>query len=238
MSMDIKKGHEQMNVARYRHAKNVFELVIDSDKALDFREGKSVSMSDVVKYDKIFSDAKKGLEASEKLISEVFGTNDFDEIAKKILKHGEIQLTSARKAKMREEKLKQIVELIHSNGVDPRTHAPHPPARIEAAISETKVHIDEFKPVHDQLNDILKKLKPIIPIKFETKEIEVIIDSQNAGKCYSVVKGFGTTLKEEWLADGSWRVVLELSAGDEADFYDKLNSITHGNAECKVLRTK
>lgn len=238
MSMDIDRKKVQMNLARYKDGKNVFEIVIDSDKAIDFRAGKSVSLGDVLKYDKIFSDAKKGLAASENIMKQVFETDDTSEIAKKILKQGEIQLTSEYKAKLREEKTRQIINLIHSNGVDPRTHSPHPVSRIEAAMSEAKIHVDEFSSAQEQLSSTLKKLKLIIPIKFEVKDIQVIIGPEYAAKCYSVVKGQGSVLKEQWMADGSWLVVLELSAGAEADFYDKLNAVTHGSAECKVLKTK
>ena len=227
-----------MNVARYKHGKHIFEIVVDSDKALEFRQGKSVSLRDVLKADNVFSDAKKGLAISENLMKEVFGTGDSDEVAKQILMKGEIQLTAQHMVKLRDEKKRQVIQLIHTNSVDPRTHAPHPVTRIEAAIDQAKVQINGFKPAQEQLNDVLKKLRPIIPIKFETKDVQVIIGPEYAGKCYQTVKGFGTVLKEEWIADGSLMVKLELSAGAEAEFYDKVNSITHGNAEFTVLKTK
>jgi len=227
-----------MNLARYKHGKHTFEIVIDSDKAIEFRKGKSISLREVLKADKVFSDAKKGLSASENLMKEVFGTKDSDEVAKQILQKGEIQLTSEYKAKMREEKKKQIIELIHKNGMDPRTKAPHPISRIEAALDQAKIHVDEFKPADQQLNDILKKIKPIIPIKFETKEIQVIIGPQYASKCHNIVKGMGNVLKDEWIADGSWLVVVEVSASAEVDLYEKVNNNTHGSAEFKILKTK
>lgn len=231
-----KKMH--INVARIKREKHVFEVIIDSEKALEYRIGKNIPLEDVLKSDGIFSDARKGLHVSEKDMLEVFGTDDENQVIKKILKDGEIQLTAEYKQKLKEEKLKYIVNVIHSNGVDPRTHAPHPVARIEAAIEQAKIHIDENKSAQDQVADVLKKLKVILPIKFETKEIQVIIGPKYAPKCYSTVKGFGTTLKDEYLADGSWLVVMEISSSMEADFYEKLNAITHGSAECKLLKTK
>ena len=62
-----------MNLARYKHGKHTFEIVIDSDKAIEFRKWKSISLREVLKADKVFSDAKKGLSASENLMKEVFG---------------------------------------------------------------------------------------------------------------------------------------------------------------------
>ena len=53
----------------------------------------------------------------------------------------------------------------------PTTHTPHPVTRIELALEEAKFHVDEFTSVEEQLQEALKKLRPIIPIKFEVKEV-------------------------------------------------------------------
>ena len=75
-------------------------------------------------------------------------------------------------------------------------------------------------------------------MKFEVKEIAVKIPADFAAKSYQVLNSFGTKLKEEWLSDGSLAVVLEIPGGLENEFYDKINSLTHGNVETKVLNIK
>ena len=136
---------------------------------------------------------------------------------------------------MVEQKKKQLINLIHRNGVDPRTNAPHPLTRIENALQEAKIKVDEFQSVDAQLKDALKKLQPIIPIKFVVKEIEVIIPSAYAAKSYSTIKMLGKIMKESWNNDGSWLGIVEIPGGMEQDFYDKLNSITHGELQAKVI---
>jgi len=158
--------------------------------------------------------------------------------AKIIIKKGEIQLTQEHRANLRERKRKQIINMLHVNGVDPRTHLPHPPQRIENALEEAKFHVEEFGQVHEQVQEALKKLRPILPIKFEVKEISVKIPAQFAAKSYQVLSMFGTKLREEWQNDGSLLTVLEMPGGLESDFYDKINSLTHGNVETKVLKIK
>ncbi|MCK4522097.1 MAG: ribosome assembly factor SBDS, partial [Nanoarchaeota archaeon] len=138
----------------------------------------------------------------------------------------------------RETKKKQIINMIHRNAVDPQTHLPHPPARVEAAMDEAKVHIDEFEDVNRQMQEVLKKIRIILPIKFEVKEIAVKISPEYAAKSYQVLNQFGKKLKEEWLNDGSLSVVLEMPGGLEEDFYEKINALCHGNVESKVLKTK
>ena len=177
-------------IARLKTHGQDFEILVDCNNALALREGKSIDMRDILAAMKIFSDAKKGLEASESAMKQIFGTSDVDEVAKTIIQKGEIQLTQEYRESLREEKRKQIITIIHRNGVDPKTHLPHPPQRIENAFIEAKVHIDEFRPVQEQVQDALKKLRPILPIKFEVKEIAIKIPPDFAPKCYSTVKSY------------------------------------------------
>lgn len=215
-----------------------FEILVDCVNALALKEGKAVDMKDVLAAEKIFSDSKKGLEASEKAMQEIFGTSDPVEIAKVIISKGEIQLTSEYRQELRDKKRKQILNLIHRNGVDPKTHAPHPLTRLENAFEEAKIHIDEYTPVEKQVQDILKKLQPILPIKFEVKELAVKISPEFAGKAYATVKSYGTLIKEEWQSSGYYVATIEIPGGLEEEFYDKLNNVCHGNAEVKVIKTK
>ena len=219
------------------HGQN-FEVLVDCNNAIAVRENKQVNMKDVLAAMKIFSDAKKGLEASETAMKQIFQTADAEEVAKQIILKGDIQLTLEYRNNLRENKRRQIVNMIHRNGVDPTTHAPHPVNRIENALEEVKFHVDEFASVEEQLHDVLKKLKPIIPIKFEVKEIAVKIGPEYAGKAYSTVKKYGTILREEWQNNGYWIAVVEMPGGLEEEFYEKVNSICHGEVEAKVLKTK
>lgn len=229
---------DQAIIARIKaHGQN-FEILVDCNNALALKEGRDVDMRDILAAMQVFSDAKKGLAASEHAMQQIFGTSDVDEVARQIIQKGEIQLTQDYRENLREEKRKQIITIIHRNGVDPKTHLPHPPQRIENAFIEAKVHVDEFASVQEQVQEALKKLRPILPIKFEIKEIALKLPPEHAPKCYSTVKSFGTILREEWTSNGYWVAVIEMPGGLENDFYDKLNKICHGNLESKVLKVK
>ena len=225
-------------IAKLKTQGHNFEILVDCDGALAFKSGKDIDIRSILAAQKIFSDAKKGLDAPENAMKAIFGTQDPLEVAKTIIKKGEIPLTTEYKEKLREEKRKQIISIIHVNAVDPQTHLPHPPQRIENAIAEAKVHIDEFQDVHKQVQEIIKKIRPILPIKFEVKEIAVKIPAEHAAKSYAAVKQFGRMLREDWQTDGSWVAVIEMPGGLENDFYDKINKLTHGNIEAKVLKVK
>lgn len=225
-------------IARLKtHGQN-FEILVDCNNAVAVKEGRDVDMRDTLATSKVYSDAKKGLEASENALKQIFETEEVEEVAKKIIMDGDIQLTSEYRDNLRQKKKKQIIDIIHRNAVDPQTHAPHPPQRIENALEEAKFHVDEYEPIQKQVQEALKKLRPIIPIKFEIKELAIKIPGEFGAKAYPIVTQFGKILRDEWLKDGSWAVVIEMPGGLEEDFYDKINKLTHGNTESKVLNTR
>ncbi len=229
---------DESKIARLKAHGKSFEILIDPDKALAFRQGKSVAMGDILAVPKVFSDARKGEEASQIALKSAFKTDDHLEAAKQIILKGEIPLTKEYKENLREVKKKQVIELIHRNAVDPRTHLPHPPSRIEAAMEQAKIRIDEFEDVHKQMQETLKEIRPILPIKFEVKEIAVKIPAQYAGRANPVVKSFGKLLRSEWQSDGSLIAVIEIPGGLEEDLYSRLNSLCHGEIESKLLKTR
>ena len=44
--------------------------------------------------------------------------------------------------------------------------------------------------------------------------------------------------KEEWLGNGDLSVVLNIPIGLQMEFYDKLNSVTHGSAMTEEVKEK
>ncbi len=227
---------EDAVIARLDLESESFEILIDPEIAQKFKEGEAVDLLGSLAIDTIFKDSKKGDKASEEKINKFFGTNDIVEVSKKILLDGTIQLTTEQRKKMQENKRKQIVASIVRNAINPQTGTPHPTQRIEMAMKEAKVQIDPFKPVDIQVQHVLEKLRAIIPIRFETLKVAVKLSGDNYGKTYSDLTAFGKITKEEWQKDGSWIGVVEIPAGLQSEFYDKLNKKTKGDVETKILK--
>ncbi|MEM1586873.1 MAG: ribosome assembly factor SBDS [Candidatus Bathyarchaeia archaeon] len=223
-------------IARINIGGENFEILVKPDPALAFRSGKSISISEVLVIEEIFTDANKGLRASEKKLKEAFGTMDPLEIAKIILKKGTLQLTAQQRRQLIEEKRKQIVDFISHNAVDPRTKLPHPPTRIEQALEQIGFSVDPFKSVEEQANEAIKAIRTILPISIEKISVAVKIPPEYAGKVYGTLKSFGTIKNENWLTDGSLSVILEMPAGFYGPFLEKMGGMTRGNIEAKILK--
>jgi ribosome maturation protein SDO1 len=226
---------EKNTVARITRDNEHFEILVNPQKALDYRNGKIAGITEVLAAETIYSDANKGTRASEEGLRKAFGTTDSLKVAETILKTGTLQLTTEQRRKMVEDKRRQIIDFISRQSVDPKTNLPHPPLRIENAMEQIHYPIDPFKPVEELAKDIVKLLRPILPLKMEQLSVAVTVPTQYAAKAHGAIKGFGSIKREEWRADGSWSGVLEMPAGLYAPLLEKLGDITKGNGEAKII---
>lgn len=222
-------------VAKYKHGKKIFEILVDPEGADQIRSGAKEEIEDVLAADEIFVDAAKGKKATEEDLTEVFSTTDIGEIASKIIKEGELQLTTEQRRRKIEEKRKMVIERIAQISINPQTNTPHPPTRIEIAMNEAKVHIDPFKSVDELVSETVKALRPIIPIKIEETEIAIKIPATYTGQVYEMKRNF-EVMKEEWQKDGSFIAVVKVPAGMRDELFSFLNRITKGEAETKIVK--
>jgi len=227
---------ENAVIARLHKGTDRFEILVDPHEAEHIMEGKTENILSALAIDAVFSDSKKGTHAAIESLQKHFNTTDISVIAKEIIQKGEIQLTIEQRREMQEKKRKRIVDLIVKNAMDPQTKMPHPRTRIELALDEAKVHIDPFKSVNQQMKTILEHLRLILPISMEQARVSVKIPPEYVGKAYGAVRSFGTLEREEWQSDGTWIGIVKLQPGMQTDFYDKLNTLTKGNVETRVLK--
>ena len=222
-------------VARFSFEGEKFEILVKPDPALDYKMGKKKDLSAVLVSDEIYTDSGKGTKPSTDKLLKAFKTEDLAEIAQIILEKGDLNLTTDQRRKMIDDKRKQIVEFIVKTYVDPRTHLPHPPIRIEQAMKDGRVSIDPQKNVEEQVKEIVEKLRSIIALKSENLNLEIIIPAQYASQSYAVLKSVGSLKKEEWQNNGSLKAILEIPAAARTNVIDRLGSITKGSASVEVI---
>ncbi len=223
-------------IARIKINGKHFEIMIDDiDKALAFKKTGKGSVSEFLAIDAIFSDSKKGEHAATADLQVAFQTTNVNHIAETIVKKGEVQIPVEYKKIELGEKGKQVVDFLVKNAVDPQSDRPYTSDRIETALKEAGVNITN-KPIEAQIKEIVEKLSLIIPIKIETKKLIITIPAQYTGVAYGLVQIYKES--EEWLGNGDLKVVLNVPIGFQMEFYDKLNSLTHGSAVSEEVAEK
>ncbi len=213
-------------IARLKIKSHTFEIFVDLEKALKFREGKISDIRDVLVYEEIYKDAKKGERVSSDVLNEVFGTDDILEVASQIVKKGDIQITTEYRRKLIEQKRNQIIEILRRTIIDPVTKLPYTRERIEDLLEKVRVNIDPFKPAERQVDDIIKEIKKKVPIKVEYITFLVKIEYSHT-KAIGLIKKKYKVLKEDW-TDIGWKALIEVPTAIKGEFYDDIARWTNG----------
>lgn len=222
--------------ARLKTHGTTFEVLVDPDGALALKRGEAVNIEDILAVEDVFENASRGDRSPEEDLQKAFGTLDALAIAGIIIKKGEISLTAEQRKQFIENKRRQVIEIIARNAINPQTKTPHPPARIEQAMSEARVNIDPTKSTDDLVKITMKAIRPLIPIRFEEVEVAVKVPASYAPKAYGEIAAFGKLNREAWQNNGSWIGVVQIPAGMQTDFYALINRLTKGEAETKLLK--
>ena len=223
-------------VARWETAGSRFEVLVDQTAVQEIKDGKTVDLADKLALDQVFKDARKGDKISEEHLEKTFHTRSLAEIARQIILKGEVQVTTEQRHQLQEAKRRQIVATIARNAMNPQTGAPHPPARIEAAMEEAKVHVDPFRPVDAQVQEVLAKLRPLIPIRLDVVKVRVRLPAQHYPRVIGEIRSIGHLVSEEWMPDGAWAGIVEIPAGVQTELYEKLSARTKGAAETALVK--
>lgn len=223
-------------LVRYQHGGEKYEILVDPDKGLAYKKGEPVDLSNVLLIETIFHDSNKGDKVGESALKAEFGTSDPLAVAKIIFEKGTFLLTAPQRKEMTEQKYKQIINLIVRTYVDPFTKLPHPLTRIENALEQVRFSVDPFKPAEEQVKEIVKDLRLILPMSSENVQLAIKIPSEHANRCFGIVKGYAEIKRDEWQNDGSWVAVIELPAAMQLELLDKLGKAAQGNIQSKILK--
>lgn len=226
------------SVVRAKFQGNRFEIIVNPELALKYKMGlldDTINITDILETDEVFQNASKGEKAPNEILLQCFDTIDTIQIAEKVLIKGELNLTADQRQEFFEKKRKQIVNLLAKTCINPKTRLPHPPIRIENAMKEAKVMIDPSTPAKSQLKDIINELRRVLPIRMETVKLAIKIPPEFTGKAYGEIKRNAQIEKDEWQKDGCWIAVVTVAAGIQGEFMERVQSMTKGRAEIKIM---
>lgn len=213
-----------------------YEILVRPDTVFRYKEGEDIDLDDVLWTDTVYKDVRKGLKAGPESLKRAFGTDDVRVIAQRILRDGEIQLTSEQRRKLIEAKRRQIITYISRNAIDPKTGKPIPEARIESAMEELRIGVDPFKDAEAQAVEIVRRLARLMPIRLARALLEVVIPPSFAPRLYRELQRLGDVKKMDWLTDGSLKAEIEIPAGAQMEFVSKLQKLTRGSAVVNVKK--
>lgn len=208
-----------------------FEILVEPEpaKAAKFND-EEYDMPRLLFVQEVFTNADKGERASPQELEAEFGTRQVMDAAEKIFKKGDMQLTTDQKKKMREDKRKQVINMIARRAMDPKTGNPHPPQRIENALEEAGFNADAMQDVEEQFQEAIDAIRPIIPVSLDEKTVAVKIPNDVAGKAYDLLKRKADMKEEKW-GNEYFFAKITLPAGILTELMEELQEMAGGEVQ-------
>ncbi|TFG10569.1 ribosome assembly factor SBDS [Candidatus Heimdallarchaeota archaeon] len=223
------------SIVRYEKHGRRYELLVNPEHAWLFLQGEEVEIDDIFESFVVYENLSRGAKATNDDLEVAFEGLTDREIAIKILKEGQLQLTAEQRNEILKEKRIEIVDFIHIHCINPRENVPIPKDRIEKAILELGVNIKYNEEAKEQALEIIDLLKPVMPIRLESVKLALKIPPSYTGSLYGSIRSAGELIQEEWLSDGSLAVLVQIPSGTQADFLEEVTSRTKGKAQVKVI---
>lgn len=217
-------------IARLQLKDKHFEILVDCDEAMAIKNGKSDNIEKALLVDTIFKDAKKGEVAGN--LREYFKTDDVYEIAKRIIKEGEVQVSAAYRNRELSALKKKILDEIASLAIDATNNMPIPLKRIELAMEQIHYNFDLRKPEKEQVEEVIEKLKTVLPIKIEQLNYHIETSVNYANDVLSIIKRIASLKKSQFNGD-RLSVDFSVKGGEKEGLLSKLRSVTHGDIVIK-----
>ncbi|ODV82520.1 hypothetical protein CANARDRAFT_30775 [[Candida] arabinofermentans NRRL YB-2248] len=165
-----------VSLVRMKKGKKRFEIACYQNKVNDYRTGIEKDLDEVLQIPQVFTNVSKGAIASNEDLMKSFGTLDIDSIVLEILKKGEIQLSEKERNLQNESLHNEILTIISTKCVNPKTKKRYPPTMIDKALKELKFNMSNAKVAKIKALEGIKLLveKQIIPIARAQMKLRIL----------------------------------------------------------------
>ena len=99
-------------------------------------------------------------------------------------------------------------------------------------MEESRYSVDPFKKLETQIQEAIDKLRPILPLSFETVRLAFKIPGSGYGGAQRLLRNYH--VKDGWLEDGSWACVVEIPAGMKGEIIGQIMKVS-SQSEVKEL---
>ena len=124
-----------VSLVRLKKGKKRFEIACYKNKVLEYRSGIETDLDNVLQIPNVFLNVSKGQTAPKEDLEKAFGKGkSTDDIVLEILKKGELQVGEKERAAQLERVQNEVVSIVASKLVDPRTKRVYTRGMIEKAL--------------------------------------------------------------------------------------------------------
>lgn len=197
-----------VSLVRLKKGKKRFEIACYQNKVQDWKSGVEKDLDEVLQIPRIFLNVSKGVVALNEDLQKSFKTTDNDKIILEILQKGELQLGEKERQLNIDSINKEILVVISTKCINPRTKKRYPPSIIQKVLNDLNYNVSPNKPAKSQALEIIKLLisKQIIPIARAQMKIKITWNSKDGKKFSEPLKALFSVLENENFYGDEWEI--------------------------------
>lgn len=153
-----------------------FEIAAYKNKVLDWREGIEKDMNEVLQIVNVYTNVEKGDVAKNADLKKVFGTTDKDEICRKILKSGQLQVSDRERELHMEGLFRDIVQIVVERCVHPQSGRQLTAMTVESALRTVGFSVSPEHTAKKQALVAIKVLCAELPDSFARSKMRLAIN--------------------------------------------------------------
>lgn len=198
-----------VSVVRMKKGKKRFEIACYQNKVQDWRSGIEKDLDEVLQIHQVFLNVSKGQVAPHDMLQKAFGTSDLDKIILVILKKGEIQLSGKERSQHMAQLQKEVLNIISTKCVNPKTKKRYPPTMIGKSLKELKYNMTNARNAKTKALEAIRLLveKQIIPIARAQMELRIMVKNKKFMKVETDITPILGTIKSKDNIEGDLEIV-------------------------------
>jgi len=223
----------RMKVKRKR-----FEIACYPNKVNEYRKGIEKDLDEVLQSEQVYTNASRGIIASEKELLVAFDTTDHEIACEHILTHGEVQISKReRKAEM-EKTFKEIASIITEKCINKESRRPFPQAVIEESMRElqkkNKFSINFQQSSKAMALALIPKLTEILPLERTQMRLRLTFPGNSGkGAKRSLDNFISEYIAEHYVGNHVYEVLID--PGHFRAVSDVVSKLTKGKGTTDIL---
>ncbi|XP_072024783.1 ribosome maturation protein SBDS-like [Amphiura filiformis] len=227
-------------IVRMKKAGKRFEIACYKNKVMSWRNKTEKDIDEVLQTNTVFANVSKGQVAKREDLKKAFDTEDLDEICRKILAKGELQVSEKERHQQLDSMFTDIATIVAEKCVNPETKRPYTVGMIEKAMKDIHISVKPTKNTKQQALEVIRKLKETETIQIDRAQmrLRITLPAREAKKLKQKIVPLVKKVEKEDFTSDEFEMVCLADPGCFREMDELVRSTTKGKGTVEVLNLK
>jgi len=197
-------------IVRLTRAGKRFEVACYCNKVVNWRNGVETDLTEVLQSEFVFTNVSKGEFAQSKAMKKAFGTDDQEEVCRRIIQEGELQVSDRERQVQYDSTFRDIATIVCAKCINPQNNRPYTISTIQNAMREIHFAVKPGQSAKQQALEVIRRLQEHMGLERAPMKIRIRAESESeAHALETALKRFQPTSESQRALAGGMRVEQE-----------------------------